>query len=342
MARAAGAAPAAQPTGSQISLALGPLARQRADLARRNAALGFGPFAGLGYAVRLSQHILRPLFETVRMSGHIFLVVGPLGQPRVGNGKRQRMIGADLGREPLVANPARRVVVVGIDKDHLHAQFFEPLAADGRFVRGVDAAVGLRIGRPEHDHLGVFQAVFEQVVLLRIAQPPTEAPHVHAAPMPAFPAIRVVVGVSEACEVHEAEIGRVPVAYVAPHVMGTWRGQNRGRAVFTLDAVDLADDDICRFIPGDAFVSRDTPVLDIPVAVRIEVHALHRIHDTLVGINHGLEALRVHRKGCLTGRREGAAPGLDLPRRRVGFIQIHGSDSDDLPVLHVNEDRTSR
>ncbi len=318
---AAGAAPSAQPAGSQIGLPLSPLAGQGANLARRNAAFLLCPLAGLGRLVVASaQNILRPLLETVRVSGHVFLVVGPFGQPCVSDGKRQRVVGADFGRKPLVADPARGVVVMGIDEHHLHAQFLEPPAANRRFVRGVDAAVGLRIRGPEYNHLGVLQAVFQQVVLLGIAQPPTEAPHVHATPVPAFPAIRVVVGVSEAREVHEPEIGGMAIANIAPHVVGTGGGEDRSGAVGALDPVDFGDHDICRFIPRNALIPRDATVLDISVAVGVKVHALHRIHDALVGIDHGLEALGVDRKGCLAGRREGLASCLDLPRRRIRFI----------------------
>ena len=150
---AAGAAPAAEAAGGQHGLLLAPLAGQRADLAGRHAGLLLGPLAGLGHAVGLAEHVLGPLVEAVGVRGHVLLVVGAFGQPGVGDGEGERVVGADLGREPLVADEPGGVVVERVDEDHLDAEFLQPVAADGGLVRGVDAGVGLRVGRPEDDHL---------------------------------------------------------------------------------------------------------------------------------------------------------------------------------------------
>ena len=208
-------------------------------------------------------------------------------------------------------------------------------------MRRVDAGVGLRVGRPEHDHLGVLQRVLEQVVLLGVAEAPAEAPHVHAAPVPAFPAVRVMVGVGEAHHVHEAEVGAVAIAHVAPHVVGAGAGEDRRGAGLALHAVDLADHDVGGLVPGDGLVAGDAAVLDVALAVRVEVDALHRRLDALVGVDHGLEAGGVDRVRRLARRLEGLAARLDLPRRCVdGVVEVHRRDADDLAVLDVDEDRS--
>ena len=337
---AAGAAPAAQAAGGQHGLALAPLTGERADLRRRDATLGLSPLTGLGHAVGLAEHVLGPLVEAVGVRGHVLLVVGALLEPRVGDGEGERVVGADLGREPLVADEPGGVVVERVDEDHLDAQVLHPEAARRGLVRGVDAGVGLRVGRPEDDHLGVLQRVLEQVVLLGVAQAPAEAPHVHAAPVPAFPAVRVMVGVGEAHHVHEAEVGAVAVPHVAPHVVRARAGEDRRGTGLVLHAVDLADHDVGGLVPRDRLVAGDAAVLGIALAVGVEVHALQRRLDAPVGVDHGLEAGRVDRVRRLARRRERLAPGLDLPRRRIdGVVEVHGGDADDLAVLHIDEDR---
>ena len=183
----AGAAPAAEAAGGQHGLLLAPLAGEGADLGGRHAGFGFGPLAGLRNAVGLAEHVVGPFVEAVGVGGHVFLVVGAFGQPGVGDGEGQGVVGADLGREPLVADEAGGVVVERVDEHHLDAGFLHPVPADGGLVRGVDTGVHFRVGRPEDDHLAVLHGVLEQVVLLGVAQAPAEAPHVHAAPVPALP-----------------------------------------------------------------------------------------------------------------------------------------------------------
>ena len=311
-----------RPPAASMVLLLAPLAGERADLAGGDAGLGLGPLAGLGHAVGLAEHVLGPLVEAVGVRGHVLLVVGALGQPGVGDGEGERVVGADLGREPLVADEPGGVVVERVDEDHLDAEVLHPEAARRGLVRGVDAGVGLRVGRPEDDHLGVLQRVLEQVVLLGVAEAPAEAPHVHAAPVPAFPAVRVMVGVGEAHHVHEAEVGAVAVAHVAPHVVGAGAGEDRRGAGLALHAVDLADHDVGGLVPGDRLVAGDAAVLDVALAVGVEVHALHRRLDALVGVDHGLEAGGVDRVRGLARRLRRSCPAprssttTRRPRRR--------------------------
>ena len=343
VAGAAGSAPAAQTAGGQIGVLLGPLAGQGADLAGGYAGLGLSPLAGLGLAVGLAQHVVGPLLEAVGVGSHVLLVVGALGQPGIGDGEGQGMVGAHLGGEPLVGEQSGRVVVVGVNVDHLDAQvLLHPLTPDGGLVSGVDTAVGLRVGGPHDDHLGVLQAVLQQVILLGVAQTPGEAPHVHAAPVPALPGVGVVVGVREAHQVHEAEVGGVTVAEVTPHVVGRGGRQDGGGAVLGADTVDLLHQDVVHLVPGNALVAGNAAVLGIALPIGIPVHALHGVQVAPVRVDHGLEAAGILCHSGLAGRSKLLPPGLDGPGRSVhAVVKVHGGHADDLPIFDVDENRSA-
>ena len=135
-------------------------------------------------------------------------------------------------------------------------ELLQPLPP-GRALEGrVYAAAGrFRIGRPKHDHLGVLERVFQQVVLFGQAQPVAESPHVGGAPVPAFPAVGVVLAVGEAHQVHETEVGAVAVADVAPRVVRAGGGEDGGRSELALHPDDLVGHDVERLVPADRLVS---------------------------------------------------------------------------------------
>jgi hypothetical protein len=340
---AASASPTAEPAGCEVGVLLAPLTGQCADLACRDTRLRLGPLAGLGNTVGVAQYVLGPFVEAVGVSCHVFLVVGALLQPRVGDGEGNRVVGADLGREPLVAMQGGGVIEERVDEHHLDAQFLQPLTAHGGLVGRVDAAVGLGVRRPEDDHLRVLQAILEQVVLLGVAQAPAETPHVHATPVPAFPAVRVVVCVGDPHHVHEAEVRAVPVAHVAPHVVRTGRSQDGGWPCLVLDAIDLGDQHVDGLIPGDPLVSGFAAVLDVALTVGVEVHPLHGVLDPLVGVDHGLESGSESHDSRLARRGERAAARFNLPRWGVNrIVEVHRGHPDDLPVLNVDKDGSPR
>ena len=297
-----------------------PLASQSPDLARRDARLDFGPLGGLRNAVALAEHVVLPLVEAGGPFGDVVLVVEVFGQPGVGDAQAEGHVGAEPRREPLVGEEAGRVVEARVDKHHLDAELFHPEAPRRALEGGVDATAGnLGVGRPEDHHLGVLEGVFEQVVLLGDAQAVAVAPHVHAAPVPALPAIRVVLAVRVADQVHEPEVRAVPVAHVAPQVMGTGRGQYGRRADFAVQTDDLVADDVERLVPADRLVSGDTAILDVALALGVEVHPLERREDPLGRIDHGLLRHRM--------RRQGRAPGGLKSRPRAWMVQPSGSFS---------------
>ena len=141
-----------------------------------------------------------------------------------------------LGREPLAGQELRRGVVIGVDVHDLDAELrvLQPLPTHGAFLRAVGARGALRIGRPEHDHVAVLQAVLDGAVGFRLADAQRVAPVVHGAPVPAFPAIGIVVHARHADRIGEAVERRQVVADVAPGVMRAVRGGDRAGPVIAL------------------------------------------------------------------------------------------------------------
>ena len=208
--------PPLPPAASMVFLA--PHSRARARISR--AGMPVSPSAhwgDFGQPSLTAEHIVLPLVKAKGVGGHVFFVVGPFAQPGMGDGQAKGHIGAEPGGEPFVGEQAGGVVEVRVDEDHLYAQSLEPVAAGRAFEGSVDAAArAFRVGRPEDDHFGILQSVFQQVVLLGDAEAMAEAPHVHAAPVPAFPTVRVVFAIGKTDQVHEAVIGAGAVAQNAP------------------------------------------------------------------------------------------------------------------------------
>ncbi len=113
---------------------------ERPDVPGRDSGLAFCPLGRLGHAVGLAQHVGFPLVEAGGPASDVLLVVGTFGQPGIGDPQTESHVGAQSRREPLVRDKPGGVVVVGVDKDHLDAQFLEPGPAHGALERGVDAA----------------------------------------------------------------------------------------------------------------------------------------------------------------------------------------------------------
>ena len=188
---------------------------------------------GLGNAVGLAQDVGLELVEAQGLALDVFLVVGALGDPHVGDGSGQRRGGAGPVGDPLVAHVGRGVVEVGIQEDLADALVPEPQTPLGRLVAAVDAVRGVDVVAPVDDELGVLEAVLEHVVVLGVAQPPVEAEGVGGAPVPAFPAVRVVEDVGEADEAEEPGPGAGTVADVAPVVVRGRPGGDGLRAVLS-------------------------------------------------------------------------------------------------------------
>jgi hypothetical protein len=161
------------------------------------------------------------------------------------------------------------------------------------------------------------------------------------APVPAFPAVRVVMDLGHADRVFEFAQRAQVVADVAPRVMRRVAARDRAVAVHRLLPRDLVRDDVERFIPADALVTRDAAVLRIALAVRIEIDALHRIEDPVGRVDRRFDGLAVRGERRLTRRRELLPFRLDRPRLRIVVVELDRRHADDLAVLDVDEQRSA-
>ena len=82
-------------------------------------------------------------------------------------------------------------------------------------------------------------------------------------------------------------------------------------------------------------------VLGIALAVRVEIHPLHRMKDALVRVDQRLHRQGVRRHEGAAGRAELAAAGLDHPGGRIGVVELDRRDPQDPAVLDVDEQRTA-
>ena len=225
------------------------------------------------------------------------------------------------GRYEIHFSPTCRggVVEEGVDEDLLDAALLEPQPPGGRLVAAVDAVRGVGVVAPVDHQLGVSQRVLEQVVVLRVAEPPPEAVGVGRAPVPAFPAVRVVQDVGEPDEVEEPRPGRGPVAEVAPVVVRRGPGRDRLGPVLGADALHLAGDQLERLVPADPLVAGLAAVLRVALPVGVEVDPLHRVEDALVRVDPSPLGQREGRDAGLARRActpHPRPPASTTPRRR--------------------------
>ena len=165
--------------------------------------------------------------------------------------------------------------------------------------------------------------------------------------MPAFPTVRVVQDVGETDEAEEPGPGAGTVADVAPVVVRGRPGGDGFRAVLLADADHLAGDQLEGLFPADALVRRFAPVLRVAPAgaggarstLRVEVHALHRVHDAVLRVDPCPLGERERGHAGLALRRVLLAVRLDDPRRRVGLVKDERTHFGDLTALDVDPDR---
>ena len=68
------------------------------------------PFGGLGDTVFFAQDVFFELVKTISVGGDILLIVGPIGNPLVGDGQLQRGISIGQYGYPLIAVNSRPVI----------------------------------------------------------------------------------------------------------------------------------------------------------------------------------------------------------------------------------------
>ena len=187
----------------------------------------------------------------------------------------------------------------------------------------------------------MFQQILNGAVVFRHADPEAVAPVMQSAPVPAFPTVRIMVNFSVADQIHKAKIGRQVIADISPGVVGPMGRGNGAGPVIPLHALDFTGNHVEGFIPADPFIAGNATVLAIALSVRVEVHTLHRIQNTIGGIDGRLPVLAVGRQGGFAGRRELFAAGFDGPGTGITVVEIDGGGADQFAVLDVNENRAA-
>src|SRR5579871_949415 len=108
---------------------------------------------------------------------------------------------------------------------------------------------------------------------------------VHGAPVPTLPAVRIRGHAREADQVAEPGQCAEVIADVSPLMMRGEGDEDRSKPIGALLPLDLVGDDGQSLVPADALIFGNTPVPWIACAVRIEVHALHRIKNPALGVS---------------------------------------------------------
>ena len=326
---------ASSPAGQHHFL-LGPFSGQGLDHGRFEARQLRGPFGRLGLAVALAQDVIHPGVETEAFPLDEILVVRTFGEPHMGDSLGQGGVGARPGGQPFIGVLDSGRVAEGVYIDHLDAELAHPDPPDGGLLRAVAAADGVGIVGPVHDHVGVLEAVFEQVVGLGAAEAPEVAVHMGPTPVEPFPAVGIIEDAGVAQHREEPPEGAGLVVHQAPVMVRRGDGRESLLPVRALHAGDLACNKIQRLVPADTSIARLAPVLRVALPARVEVFADHRVPDPVARVDalplgkDGRGDRRPMRRGKLL------APGFDGPRLGVALAQDQRPHPRDLAVLNVH------
>ena len=314
---------------------------QSVDVASLHAAELFSPLGSLGHAVGLAQDVLLPLVEALALVLDEPVIVSILGDPDPSNSFGHGAVGSGIGSQPLVAPGSSGVVAPGIDEDHLHAQFLTPPAPTAAVLAVVTTGGGVGVDGPHDQQVGVLQSLFQHVEVVGDAQLPVVAPSVGSTPVPAFPGVGVIAQLRVAQHVPETAEGTHLVLQQTEVGVRTGGAGDGSLAVGGVDALDLALQQIESLVPGDALIAGLTTVLNVALAVGIEVNTLHGVLDAVLGVDTGLHGAHVVTQRHLAGGSKGLAAGLDGPGLSVGIVKNDGSHLSDLAVLHVDKHGTT-
>jgi len=216
------------------------------------------------------------------------------------------------GWETTSRRAAKPWAIIGIDVDHFDAELLRPQPPLRAFLTPVDAAMGFRVARPEHDHFAFLQAIFGACRTMRPAQAHAVAEMMHGAPVPAFPAVRIEMYLRHADGVAEAAAERSGNSRRCPLVMRAVINGNRPGPCCRFHAQNFPADDCPAPHPTDALVARDAAVLASCGCHWIEVHALHRIQQPLVRVT-------VERKASACGATVALRVGVNF-RPRASMV----------------------
>ena len=159
--------------------------------------------------------------------------------------------------------------------------------------------------------------------------------------MPAFPGVGVIAQLRVAQHVPETAEGTHLVLQQTEVSVRTGGAGDGSLAVGSVDTLDLALQQVESLVPGDALIAGLTTVLNVTLAVGIEVNTLHGVLDAVLGVDTGLHGAHVVTQRHLAGGSKGLAAGLDGPGLSVGIVKNDGAHLSDLAVLHVDENGTT-
>ena len=318
-----------------------PVASERLDLVRRNAADGLCPFGRLRNPVFLTQHVV---FEPVEADGvgvDVLLLVGSFRYPHVRDSELERRIGVRQDGNPLVGMHDRRVVRIGGDRDMLHAAIIEPEGKLARQLAAPSRRGRFEVATPVQHGVSILSDILRRVGREGVLPDRVHSPCVLGAPVPTFPAVRVarLHGVA-AAQVEHRGLAAMAAVHRLAFPMAVGLAENCVGTVLVVNAFHLGGDELASLVPADADVLARAAVLRVPLAFRIPVDTLHGERDAVLGIRAALVHKRERRRRGLHARLERlAAPALKNPIVQLFFgvivFEAHGANADELAVLHI-------
>ena len=318
-----------------------PVAGKSLDGPGLHAAFLACPFGSLGNAVLLAHNVGHELIEAIGVGGDVFLVVGLLGEPGVGNGQLHGGIGVGEYGNPLVRMDSGAIVKVGADVNLLYAKLGEPETKAGGQVHTEAQRGNLGVAAPEKKTVGILGHVGDEVGGGSHFANGLAAPNVLSTPIPAFPGVHVAHLQGVAAQKGEHTVGAAvaggDVLAFAVHIAFAENGLG---AIGALHAQQLVCANLGSLVPGNADIAALAAVLGIALTLGVPVNALEGILNAVGGVNAGLVAKTEMGGGDALGRRKGRASCFHSPGVAVGFcifgVIVVGTDAGHFTLVGVH------
>ena len=321
-----------------------PIASERLNLVRRNAADRLRPFGRFRNPVFLAQHVVLEPVEADGVGVDVFLLVGAFRHPHVRDGELERRVGVRQDGNPLVGMHDRRVVRIGGDRDMLHAAIVEPEGKLARQLAAPSRRGRLEVAAPVQHGIRMLGDILRRVGRESVLPNRVHSPCVLGAPVPTFPAVRVarLHGVA-AAQVEHRGLAAMAAVHRFAFPMAVGLAENCVGTVLIVNALHLRGDELASLVPADADVLARAAVLRVPLAFRIPVDTLHGERDAVLGIRAALVHKRERRRRGLHARLERlAASAFKNPVVQLFFgvivFEAHGANADELAILHIRCD----
>ena len=274
--------------------------------------------------------------ETNGFVPDISFVIGVFSDPYVGDRHGHGRSASHPNGNPFPIHGGSRIVVIGIDKNHLDPFFFQPKPPDRRILPRVGPSCGVRIIGPINDHLRTFQSILEKIILFRHAKPPEKAVGVCGPPVPPFPAVRIVKDGRVLQHIQKPIQGAHFVADDPPIVMGGGHTGDRRAAVSFFDPFYFTGHHIQGFIPADPFIRRLPTVFLIPLSFRVEICSDHGVFDAVFGVEPPPFTMNIRGEVEFIGRAVFFPARLNGPGFKILIIRFERSDPDNPAISHVD------